>query len=83
MRGRGEHTIHGHVPAARWPSGLDQTAVLRRNLREDELALGPAIQGAVPPTNAEIESHFGLPDHETRFDPLFCVLNLQNLFDCI
>ena len=32
--------------------------------------------------DAEIESHFGDPDHQTLFDPLFCALNLQNLMEC-
>ena len=27
----------------------------------------------------QIESHFGEPDHQTLFVPLFCALNFQNL----
>ena len=29
--------------------------------------------------DAEIESHFGEPDHQTLFDPLFSASNLQNI----
>ena len=42
-------------------------------------ALAADVEVPAPKIDAASESHFGSPDCQTLFDPIFCVLKLQNL----